>query len=73
MQFLYREKQIAVVKSMLIKWITNRRIKHSDVIVREQIEQDPCIISSDPIESIVPQSVQDCQFDLHQQTFALQI
>jgi hypothetical protein len=50
---------------MLIKWIRNRRLKQSDVTVRERTElQDPSIISSDPNESIVPQSVQDCQFDL---------
>jgi hypothetical protein len=62
---VYREKRIAIVKSMLIKWIRNRRLKKSDVTVREQTElQDPSIISSDPNESIVPQSVQDCQFDL---------
>jgi hypothetical protein len=62
---VYREKQIAIVKSMLIKWIRNRRLKQSDVIVREQTElQDQSIISSDPNESIVPQSVQECQFDL---------
>jgi hypothetical protein len=62
---LYREKQMAIVKSMLIKWIRNRRLKQSDVIVREQAElQDQSIISSDPNESIVPQTVQDCQFDL---------
>ncbi len=62
---LYREKRIAIVKLKLMKWIRNRRIKQSDVIVREQTElQGPSIISSDPNESIVPQSVQDCQFDL---------
>jgi hypothetical protein len=62
---LYREKQIAIMKSMLIKWIRTRRLKQSDVIVREQAElQDQSIISSDPTESIVPQSVQGCQFDL---------
>ncbi len=62
---LYRENQIAIVKSMLIKRIRNRRIKQSDVTVSEQTELlDPSIISSDPNESIVPQSVQDCQFDL---------
>jgi hypothetical protein len=50
---------------MLKKWIRNRRLKQSDVIVREQAElQDQSTISSDPNESIVPQSVQDCQFDL---------
>ncbi len=43
----------------------NSRLKQSDVIVREQAElQDQSIISSDPNESIVPQSVQECQFDL---------
>ncbi len=62
---LYREKQTAIVKSILIKWIRNRRLKQSDVIIREQAGlQDQSIISRDPDESIVPQSVQDCQFDL---------
>jgi hypothetical protein len=62
---LYREKKIAIVKSILRKWIRNRRLKQSDVTVREQTElQDPSFISSDPNESIVLQSVQDCQFDL---------
>ena len=62
---VYREKQIAIVKSMLIKWIRNRRLKQSNVTVREQTElRDQSIISSDPNESIVPQNVQDCQFDL---------
>jgi hypothetical protein len=73
---LYHEKQIAIVKSILIKWIRNRRVKQSDVIVREQTElQDPSIISSDPNESMVPQSVKDCQFDhdLHRHKFALQV
>ncbi len=74
MQLWYREKQIAIVKSMLIKWIRNRRLKQSDVTVREQTElQDPSVISSDPNESIVPQSVQDCQFDLSSSDIALQI
>jgi hypothetical protein len=60
---LYREKQIAIVK--LIKWIINRRLKQSNVIVCEQAAlQDQSIISNDPNESIVPQSVQDSQFDL---------
>jgi hypothetical protein len=60
---LYREKQFAIVK--LIKWIINRRLKQSNVIVCEQAElQDQSIFSSDPNESIVPQSVQDCRFDL---------
>jgi hypothetical protein len=40
-------------------------IKQSDVIVREQTElQEQSIISSHPNESIVPQSVRDCQFEL---------
>jgi len=39
---VYREKQIAIVKSMLIKWIRNRRLKQSDVIVREQLS---CLLS----------------------------
>ncbi len=61
----YREKQLTIVKSLLIKWIRNRRIQQSNVVVREQSELlDQSIISNDPIESIVPKSVQDCQFDL---------
>ncbi len=67
------DMQLCIVKSKLRLWnqcwliqlTRNRRIKQSDVTVREQTElQDRPIISSDLNESIVPQSVQDCQFDL---------
>jgi hypothetical protein len=63
------------VKSMLIKWIRDRRIKQFDVIVREQTElQDPSSISIDPNESIVSHICESKTVNMifYRQTFALQ-